>query len=106
MASRPDFMVISPGKTGTTWLAQHLARHPGIFVPPEKEARFFDNYWRFHDLNWYLDKYAGTMGRIRGDISPSYAWLPKYAIQLVRALNPHLKLIILARWRRRGIGAR
>ena len=97
MASRPDFMVISPGKTGTTWLAQHLGRHPGIFVPPEKEARFFDNYWRFHDLNWYLDKYAGTMGRIRGDISPSYAWLPKYAIQLVRALNPHLKLIILAR---------
>jgi hypothetical protein len=97
MASRPDFMVISPGKTGTTWLAQHLGRHPGIFVPPEKEARFFDIYYRFHDLNWYLDKYAGTLDRIRGDISPSYAWLPKYAIQLIRDLNPHLKLIILAR---------
>ena len=97
LAGRPDFMVISPCKTGTSWLASHLGRHPEIFVPPGKEARFFDNYYRFHDLNWYLDIYAGALDRIKGDISPTYAWLPKYAIQLIRDLNPRLKLVILAR---------
>src|SRR5437762_9141082 len=47
-ALAPDFLVISPVKAGTTWLAAHLTQHPEIFIPAEKEVRYFDVLWRFH----------------------------------------------------------
>jgi hypothetical protein len=33
----PGFLVISPPKTGTTWLSQNLNSHPEIYIPPIKE---------------------------------------------------------------------
>lgn len=93
----PDFLIISPPKTGTTWLATHLAKHPQIFIPPEKEVRYFDLLWKYHDLNWYAGKFKGTANRIKGDASPQFAWLPEAAIAEVQKLNPRIKLLFLAR---------
>ena len=93
----PDFLIISPPKTGTTWLAKHLASHPQIFIPPEKEVRYFDLLWRFHDLNWYAGKFRSAFDRVKGDASPQFAWLPDVAIEQVRKLNPDLKLLFLPR---------
>jgi hypothetical protein len=93
----PDFLVIAPPKTGTTWLHRNLAQHPRIYVPPHKETRFFDLHWRSRDINWYLAQFAACDGRIVGDVSPSYAFLPSFAIRLIREINPRLKLIVLLR---------
>jgi hypothetical protein len=50
LRSLPDFLVISPPKTGSTWLSHNLRCHPEIFVPPRKELRYFGSLSRWIDL--------------------------------------------------------
>ncbi len=37
----PDFLVLGPQRTGTTWLAKQMAQHPDIFMAFPKELYFF-----------------------------------------------------------------
>jgi len=37
----PDFLVIGPQRTGTTWLCQNLRVHPEIFITRPKELYYF-----------------------------------------------------------------
>ncbi len=39
----PDFLGIGAQKSGTTWLHENLARHPGIWLPPVKELHHLDH---------------------------------------------------------------
>ncbi len=55
---RPDFLIISPAKTGSTWLAVNLACHPQLFVAQGKEVKYFSSRFKTHDFNWYLDQFA------------------------------------------------
>jgi hypothetical protein len=93
----PDFLVIAPPKTGTSWLFENLRRHPQIYMPPVKELRYFDSKWRRRDLAWYAAQFARARNRVAGEASPPYALLPDFAIELVRDLNPGLKLVFLMR---------
>ncbi|MGA2253904.1 MAG: sulfotransferase domain-containing protein [Thermoguttaceae bacterium] len=94
---RPDFLVISPPKTASTWLADNLRCHPQVFVPAAKEVKYFSYYSQWLDLNWYLDQFREAGGRIKGEASPSYAILPVETIRQIRCLMPDLKLIFLMR---------
>lgn len=49
----PDFIGVGPEKTGTTWIYRQLLRHPGIFVPRDKELRFFWEKHKFPDENFF-----------------------------------------------------
>src|SRR3974390_3472003 len=60
----PDFLVVSPSKTGTSWLFEHLRYHPQIVVPPQKEVRYFDRLWRTHDIDWYCAQFARAPGML------------------------------------------
>lgn len=93
----PDFLTICPAKTGTTWLAYHLARHSSIYVPPEKELSYFIARWRSQNIDWYAEQFAPAGRRLKGESTPGYAFLPSFAIQLIQRMNPRLKLIFLAR---------
>ena len=64
----PDFLIIGPQRTGTTWLHENLWPHPQVFIPWDKELHYFNNleYPEFHpkslppvgkDLSWYLQKF-------------------------------------------------
>jgi len=94
---RPDFLVISPPKTGSTWLATCLGRHPSLFVPGFKESRYFSLFSKSFDLNWYLDHFVEAGGRLKGEASPSYCLLPPGQVRLVRRLLPDVKLVFLMR---------
>jgi len=96
-ALRPDFLVISPPKTGSTWLAANLRLHLQVFVPDIKEVKYFSSFHRWLDLGWYLDHFGPAEGRAKGEASPSYAILPVKRIRLVRRLFPEVKLIFLMR---------
>lgn len=96
-ALRPDFLVISPPKTGSTWLTTNLRRHPAVFIPKIKEVKYFSRYFKWLDLNWYLEQFAPGTGRIKGEASPSYAILPLEKIRLIRRLMPDVKLLFLMR---------
>ncbi len=96
-AKLPQFLVISPPKTGSTWLAENLRRHPQLFLPPLKEVKYFSTLYKYFDLGWYADHFRPAGERIAGEASPSYAILPVEQIQAIRRLLPDLKLIFLMR---------
>jgi hypothetical protein len=96
-AERPDFLVISPPKTGTSWLADNFRCHPELFVPAIKEVKYFNSLHRVLGLDWYLSHFAPAGGRLAGDVSPSYASLPVGMIRRIRKQFPDLKLIFLMR---------
>jgi hypothetical protein len=93
----PDFFVISPPKTGTTWLAENLRQHPEVFIPEEKELHYFSAYWRHFDINWYLRFFQSVRHLIKGEVSTGYGALPQVVVQWLYRLNPRLKLIYLMR---------
>ncbi|MBX9580398.1 MAG: sulfotransferase domain-containing protein, partial [Gemmataceae bacterium] len=97
VARAPRFLVVSPPKTGSTWLAANLRHHPGVFVPAVKELKYFSSLWRWAGPDWYLDQFAPAGGRLAGEASPSYALLPSDRIHLLRRLIPDLKLVVLLR---------
>lgn len=109
----PDFFVLGPQCTGTTWMHMNLCEHPDIFIPARKElyfftirklARFVDREHEF-DLNDYMVHFEQkssryeqmSMHRVMGDATASYAWQPLEVIRGVVCLNPRLKGIILVR---------
>ena len=93
----PDFLCISPSRTGSTWLFSNLIQHPQIFVPSAKELDFFSSNWLNLGLRWYLKQFQGHEKAVKGDISPSYATLPQYRIQFLHKMIPNLKLIFIIR---------
>jgi hypothetical protein len=40
--SFPDFLGIGAPRSGTSWLAKNLSRHPDVWTPPLKELHYFD----------------------------------------------------------------
>lgn len=94
---RPDFLIISPPKTGSTWLASNLRHHPQLFIPDIKEIKYFSSLMEWFDLDWYLEHFRPGAGRLKGEASPSYAILPLERIRLIRQLMPDVKLIFLMR---------
>ena len=93
----PEFFVISPPKTGTTWLFHQLQKHPDIYIPEVKEVKYFSDYWKYEDINWYLKHYRNSQSRKSGDISPTYSILPTTIIKILKNIKPDLKLIFLMR---------
>lgn len=96
-AALPRFLVISPPKTGSTWLADNLRCHPQLFIPSIKEVKYFSSLYKWLDLGWYADHFVPEGERITGEASPSYAILPLEQIQAIRRLMPTVKLIFLMR---------
>jgi hypothetical protein len=93
----PDFLIISPPKTGSTWLATNLRCHPEVFVPDVKEVKYFSSLFRHLGLDWYLEHFRAAAGRVKGEATPAYSILPVRTIRRIRALAPHLKVIFLMR---------
>lgn len=123
VARFPDFLIIGPQRTGTTWLHAHLRSHPEIFLSEPKELYFFSSLKtrdpkRFvsDDLSWYLQffrdplwRWAVKTGaslwkhhrfyrpRVRGEATASYAAIDPDVIADITALNPELKAILMIR---------
>lgn len=51
----PDFLVVGPQRTGTTWLTENMRFHPEIFMSFPKEIYFFNRLLskdNTHSLHW------------------------------------------------------
>jgi hypothetical protein len=92
----PDFLGIGAQKAGTTWLYRNLLRHPDLYLPPTKEAHYFDR--KFHrPLSFYAARFADARGRLKGEITPAYSLLPLERIRFIRRVMPEVRLIYLLR---------
>jgi len=119
----PDFLIVGPQRTGTTWLFHNLKSHPEIFLPKEKELYYFSTLgmpdhrrFRFAHLEDYLQAMGDTpkttlkknydslrkagrlySPRVRGEATASYAALPEEVIREIALLNPEMKAILMVR---------
>src|SRR5438874_7151974 len=66
----PDYFLIGPPRTGTSWLHSVLNEH--TVLPTTKETRFFDLH--FHrGVDWYRAHYPSlTSNRPMGEVAPTY----------------------------------
>ena len=93
----PDFLVISPPRTASTWLATNLDCHPDVFVPEKKEIHYFNNFWRTMDINWYLQHFKNTQKLKKGEATPSYSILPLQMIWFIKSIAPNMKIVFIMR---------
>ena len=94
---RPDFLVISPPKTGSTWLAENLRHHPQLFIHPIKEVKYFNSFFKWLDHGWYCTHFNDAGSQKAGEASPSYASLPVGSIRVLHKLLPDVKIVFLMR---------
>lgn len=119
----PDFFILGPQRTGTTWLHANLEPHPRIMMPSFKETHYFstlnDHSSKYHhstELAWYLSHFSESPRRrlkkslrrllaygelyhphMYGEACASYAALPKEIIRDIANLNPRLRLVMIVR---------
>lgn len=119
----PDFLIVGPQRTGTTWLHAHLRYHPEIMLSEPKELYFFNNLktpnsprFRSNELDWYLQFFREPLTRVvlrnaialrrfgrlyrpkvRGEATASYAALDPDIIAEITALKPGIKVILMIR---------
>jgi len=123
LSSFPDFLIIGPQRTGTTWIHENLRDHPDILWPREKEIFYFSrlktpDHPKFvsADLDWYLGQFhdplwlrvvkilltlrsTGSFYRphVRGEATASYAAMDRDLIEEVVLLNPDIRAIMMIR---------
>jgi hypothetical protein len=103
---RPDFLIIGAQKSGTSWLAHNLARHPTIFLP-DSEIHFFDKADLFaKGPAWYESHFEdASPGHLVGEKTPDYLWTTSDGAERHHAgsherihdLYPEAKLIVTLR---------
>ena len=97
----PDFFVIGAMKAGTTSLYEYLCRHPGIFMPENKEPMYFSHekvYRRGED--WYRSLFSQAQpDQICGEASTSYSRWPQFdrVPERIAGLVPDTRFIYMMR---------
>lgn len=102
-----DFIGIGAGKSGTTWLADNLQKHPRIYIPAIKELRFFNMYKGESEqvknpnynksLQWYHKYFRNARdGQVKGEITPAYM-KNENSSRDIFSYNPKIKIIVILR---------
>jgi len=109
----PDFLVAGVPKAGTTALHAALSRHPGLYLSPIKEPKFFltdgpppakggpGDALTYREHVWERARYealfdAAPPGTLRGEATPLYLYAPD-AMRRIHRLIPDAKLIVIIR---------
>ena len=113
LVALPDFLVIGAPKAGTTALHTALARHPGLYLSPVKEPKFFltdgppptdggpgdaqtyrEHVWRRADYEALFN--GAPPGALCGESTPFYLY-DLAAQRRIRDLIPDARLIVILR---------
>jgi len=101
MNARPDFVIAGAAKCGTTALCSYLRRHPEIFIPEQKEPKFFCSDLKTTGGVYSPEGYqalfaAAPDGSVTGEASTLYLY-SRTAIERIMAHNPRAKVIVILR---------
>lgn len=101
-----DFIGLGAAKSGSTWLADVLRKHPGIYLPANKELQYFNQHMPYSDIpnknrekpeSWYLSHFEKADDKqLRGEISPVYLNDPD-AAKNIHDYHPGVKLFAILR---------
>ncbi len=94
----PNFIVLGPPRTGTTWLYRCLGQHPEVFISDRKEVRYFDEHYE-KGLPWYAQAFAAApeSARAIGDITPGYFQHPGVPERMIEVLGETVELFVIHR---------
>lgn len=103
---KPNFFLIGASKCGTTALAQHLAKHPEIFMCEPKEPCFF-MYAKGNPYGWprdghpkskeeYLSLFRDSDAKVRGEASTCYIY-GEHCAAALQEFAPAAKIIAILR---------
>ncbi len=120
----PDFLILGPQRTGTTWLYHNLKKHPQVALPRTKETYYFSTlgrpdhrYYEFEFLDDFLRAHLVERPRhvlkrhydslrkcrelyrpaVRGEATATNALLSPEVIAELVAVQPNLKAILMLR---------
>lgn len=87
-----NFIVIGPGKCGTSWLYAILSEHPQVCVSSAKETLYFEDAYA-RGVDWFHRFFAHHDDqRWVGEVSNTYIFSP-LAAQRMAAYNPDMRLV-------------
>ena len=92
----PDFIIVGPQKSATTWLYECLYEHPEICMPETDSVHYFDmNYHK--GTEWYQDFFSEYENeQLIGEETPSYIRGEMVPERMVETL-PDVKVIFTLR---------
>jgi Sulfotransferase family len=111
----PDFFIVGAPKAGTTWLYRNLAHNPRLFLPQNKEPRYYaaeegervdgagpgDAGWLadfVRDRGAYEGLFAATgEGQLIGEASSDYLYRSEVAAGRIAADRPEARIVVLLR---------
>lgn len=96
--AKPNFFIIGPPRSGTTFMQKYLGNHPEVFMAPGEPSFFCSDYVEpWLSRQEYLDLFEGTEDfEIRAEKTVFY--LPsEVAPQKIKEFNPEAKLLVIAR---------
>jgi hypothetical protein len=105
----PDFLILGAPKAGTTAIYHALKQHPGVFMPKQKELRFFAFEGKTVDKNDPVNRkvvtdietyrrhfsYAQDF-QIRGEASPGYLSSKEAPVRIKRMV-PKARMVAILR---------
>jgi hypothetical protein len=96
----PDFVMIGPGRCGTTFFYRLLGQHPHIEPAAKKELRFFSNHFE-EGTEWYRQwfpppRWKDGRRTITGEATPGYIYHPLVPERIEKVI-PQARLITLLR---------
>ena len=97
MENLPNFIMIGPGRTGTTWIYEALREHPEVSLAKGiKETNYYNHEYE-RGIDWYQSFFANSEGKKAiGEISNLYFYdenVPKR----IKIDIPNVKLITCLR---------
>jgi len=71
-----SFIGIGPPKTASTWVADNLRKHPGVFIPKSKELQYFNREIPiiYYSENWNYKKGLDWYHGFFKDAKPAQIW--------------------------------
>jgi hypothetical protein len=96
----PNFFLLGAAKAGTTSLYHCLKQHPQVFMPANKEPRFFDRDEFYQEgLSVYLNRHfkGSEIYPARGEATPAYHRPEKVIPRMKKAygrLSPKFLIIL------------
>ncbi len=95
----PNFIVIGPGKSGTSWLYHILGLHPQVCMSSAKETLYFEDYYK-NGPGWYSRFFRQCVSpgcsHAIGEISNTYIFSPEAASRIAHDF-PAMRLIATLR---------
>ena len=83
----PNFLVVGAQKAATTSLHNYLAVHPDIYLPAQKETKFFVDDERYmRGIDYYeREHFSGWKGESAvGEVDPDYMYFEQALGRLAR----------------------